>query len=86
MQEALLALAHFATDPAQAQRLTRLGSQEGKQEYQEWITKSLRSLLEVWLHGHFPALAALLGAHTPAMLLPVAVRHCLLPACCLGAS
>lgn len=47
VQEALQALSHFASDPQEAARLARLASHEGRGEYQEWISKPHRSLLEV---------------------------------------
>lgn len=46
-RESLAALSTFATDKAQAERLAKLASLEGKQDYADYLAKPHRSLLEV---------------------------------------
>jgi NADPH-ferrihemoprotein reductase len=46
-KEALLALASFATDKGEADRLAHMASPQGKGEYAEFVAKPRRSLLEV---------------------------------------
>ena len=46
-KDALLALARCASESAEAEKLRRLASAEGKAECTEYITKQHRSLLEV---------------------------------------
>lgn len=64
---ALLALAEFATDAKQRARLLALGGREGAAEYQSYIQKPLRSLLEVLedFPSAQPPLGALFGSIAP---------------------
>ncbi len=55
----LQALAAFASDEAEAARLQRLGSPEGKSEYSEWVSRPGRSILEVL--QAFPSVKPSLG-------------------------
>lgn len=56
---ALQALAAFASDPTEAQRLRQLASIEGKAEYHDYVTAPKRSLLQVM--QEFPSAKPSLG-------------------------
>lgn len=66
-KEALLALAEFATEPSEAERLRRLGSHDGKQDYADYVAKPHRSLLEVMTEfkSARPSLGAFFGVIAP---------------------
>eukprot|EP00197_Chlamydomonas_leiostraca_P012125 CAMPEP_0202864656 /NCGR_PEP_ID=MMETSP1391-20130828/4809_1 /ASSEMBLY_ACC=CAM_ASM_000867 /TAXON_ID=1034604 /ORGANISM="Chlamydomonas leiostraca, Strain SAG 11-49" /LENGTH=667 /DNA_ID=CAMNT_0049544423 /DNA_START=66 /DNA_END=2069 /DNA_ORIENTATION=- len=59
-KEALAALSTFASNKAEAERLAKLASHEGKADYAEFISKPHRSLLEVL--RAFPSAKPSLGA------------------------
>lgn len=59
----LQALAPFASDPKEADRLRHLALPAGKDEYHDWVTVQNRSLLEVLLTSDFLESLCLLGSY-----------------------
>eukprot|EP00798_Chlamydomonas_sp_ICE-L_P024119 gene24119-9692_t len=66
-KDALLALAAHATDAAQAERLKRLGSHAGGDEYLEYVSKPHRSLIEIMkdFSSSRPPLGVFFGSVAP---------------------